>query len=306
MRRVIGIGETILDIIFREGVPTDGVPGGSTFNTMVSLGRMGVPATFVTDLGDDHVGRTIRSFMAENGVDDRQVSVHADKQSPVSLAFLDAAGNASYEFYREPFAEDCDWPRPELEADDIVVFGSYYALSPTSRYKVKELLDMARAKGAIVVYDVNFRRSHQAEAIRLTGTLLENLEYADIIRGSIEDFEILWGLKESATVYRQQTAFYCPRLLCSLGADGVDLYTPAFSQHYDAIPLTPVSTIGAGDNFNAGLVYGLLKHRVRRADLDDLTQADWDAIVHCALAFSAEVCMSRENYVGRGFNPYKD
>ena len=303
MRKVIGIGETILDILFREGVPAAAVPGGSTFNTMVSLGRMGVDATFVTDLGDDHVGRTIRSFMGENGVDDHCVSVFSGLQSPVSLAFLDADGNANYEFYREPFPEDVDWPRPLIEADDIVVFGSYYALSPTSRYKVKELLETAHEKGAIVVYDVNFRRSHQGEAIRLTGTLLENLEYADLVRGSIEDFEILWGVKESTAVYSQHTAFYCPRLLCSLGAKGVDLLTHDFIKHYEAIPLTPVSTIGAGDSFNAGIVYGLLQSRIRRDDLDELTPADWDGIVRYALAFSADVCMSRENYVQKGFRP---
>ena len=37
MRKVIGIGETILDIIFRNGQPTAAVPGGSVFNGVVSL-----------------------------------------------------------------------------------------------------------------------------------------------------------------------------------------------------------------------------------------------------------------------------
>ena len=32
MRKVIGIGETILDIIFRNNRPHTAVPGGSTFN----------------------------------------------------------------------------------------------------------------------------------------------------------------------------------------------------------------------------------------------------------------------------------
>ena len=36
MRKVIGIGETILDIIFRDGQPTAAVPGGSVFNGIVS------------------------------------------------------------------------------------------------------------------------------------------------------------------------------------------------------------------------------------------------------------------------------
>lgn len=38
MRKVIGIGETVLDIIFKNGKPTEAVPGGSTFNGIVSLG----------------------------------------------------------------------------------------------------------------------------------------------------------------------------------------------------------------------------------------------------------------------------
>ena len=42
MRKVIGIGETILDIIFREGRPYIAMPGGSVFNTLVSLSRVGV------------------------------------------------------------------------------------------------------------------------------------------------------------------------------------------------------------------------------------------------------------------------
>lgn len=40
MRKVIGIGETILDIIFRNDQPSAAVPGGSVFNGIVSLGRM--------------------------------------------------------------------------------------------------------------------------------------------------------------------------------------------------------------------------------------------------------------------------
>ena len=43
MRKVIGIGETILDIIFRGGQPQQPFRGGSVFNGIVSLGRIGVP-----------------------------------------------------------------------------------------------------------------------------------------------------------------------------------------------------------------------------------------------------------------------
>lgn len=57
MRRVIGIGETILDILFKNDQPTVAVPGGSVFNGLVSLGRTGANVTFISEVGGDHVGQ---------------------------------------------------------------------------------------------------------------------------------------------------------------------------------------------------------------------------------------------------------
>lgn len=62
-----------------------------------------------------------------------------------------------------------------------------------------------------------------------------------------------------------------------------------------------VSTIGAGDNFNAGVVYGLLKYRVRRDDLAELGEEDWNAIIRCGMDFSADVCKSVNNSVSKEF-----
>ena len=67
MRKVIGIGETIFDIIFKNEQPTAAVPGGSTFNGLISLGRMGQNVTMITETGNDRVGKTIKAFMEENG-----------------------------------------------------------------------------------------------------------------------------------------------------------------------------------------------------------------------------------------------
>ncbi len=47
MNKVVGIGETILDILFKENQPVAAVPGGSSFNSIISVGRAGVPCTFV-------------------------------------------------------------------------------------------------------------------------------------------------------------------------------------------------------------------------------------------------------------------
>ncbi|MCD8166686.1 MAG: PfkB family carbohydrate kinase, partial [Bacteroides sp.] len=187
MRKVIGIGETILDIIFRDLQPTTAVPGGSVFNGIISLGRLGVPTTFISETGDDQVGRIITGFLRENGVNSDHVSIFSDGNSPVSLAFLDQQHNAEYLFYKDYPRQRLEVDLPDIEEDDILMFGSYFALNPALREKMVELLEKARDKKAIIYYDLNFRHTHVQEVVRLTSTLIENLEYADIVRGSSED-----------------------------------------------------------------------------------------------------------------------
>ena len=301
MRKIIGIGETILDILFKEGVAATSVPGGSTFNSMISLGRVGVPACFVSEIGGDKVGSIVRTFLTDNGVDDRFLTEYPDCKSPISLAFLDADNNATYSFYKEPFDKRADWECPKINPDDIVLFGSYYALNPDMRYKVTALLDEARRVGAIVYYDVNFRRNHAGEAIKLASTVIENLEYADIVRGSDEDFEVLYRIDEGERVFKEKIDFYCPRLIYSRGAKGVELYSRELTKSYPIDAITPVSTIGAGDNLNAGILYGLIKYRIRRDDLAHLSERDWDDIIRCGLQFSAETCLHTDNYISREF-----
>ena len=301
MRRVIGIGETILDILFKNNQPTVAVPGGSVFNGLISLGRAGANVTFISEVGGDRVGNIILDFMKDNGVSTDSVKIYPDRKSPVSLAFLNEKNDAEYSFYKDYPSLRLDVEMPEVTSDDIIMFGSYYAITPQLREKVKELLDKAHKAGAIVYYDVNFRSAHANEAIKLMPTILENFEYADIVRGSIEDFGNMFGVSDADKVYQHKVGFYCPRFICTNGGEGLCLRTKTVKKNYPVEPLQTVSTIGAGDNFNAGLVFGLLKNRIRKADLDELTEADWDKIIASGMAFSKEVCMSLDNYISRDF-----
>ena len=301
MRKVIGIGETILDILFKNNQPTAAVPGGSVFNGLVSLGRAGVNVTFISEVGGDHVGDIILNFMEENGISTDSVIVYPDRKSPVSLAFLNERNDAEYSFYKDYPSLRLDVDMPEITSDDIVMFGSFYAVTPQLRDKVKELLEKARQAGAIIYYDVNFRSTHAHEAIKLMPTILENFEYADIVRGSGEDFGNMFGMTDADSVYQHKVSFYCPRFICTNGGDGLCLRTKTLKKDYPVKSIQTVSTIGAGDNFNAGLVFGLLKNRIRKADFDELTEADWDKIVASGMSFSREVCTSLDNYISKEF-----
>ena len=301
MRKVIGIGETILDILFRDGQPQAAVPGGSVYNAVISLGRMGQNVTFISETGNDRVGEMILANMRENGVDTANVNVFPEGKSPVSLAFLNERNDAEYIFYKDYPRQRLEVNMPEISSDDIIMIGSYFAITPVLRDKVKELLDRAHDAGAILYYDVNFRSTHANEAIKLMPTIIENFEYADILRGSTEDFQNMFRQPDADKVYSNHVGFYCPNFICTDADGDVRLRTKHVCKDYPVTPLKAVSTIGAGDNFNAGVVYGLLKYRVRRADLAELTEADWDAIIRCGMDFSADVCKSVSNSVSKEF-----
>ena len=49
------------------------------------------------------------------------------------------------------------------------------------------------------------------------------------------------------------------------------------------------------------LASGIQLVSIRRADLDELTESDWDKIIASGMAFSREVCASLDNYVSKEF-----
>ena len=301
MRKVIGVGETILDILFKDNQPTAAVPGGSVFNGIISLGRLGANVSFISEVGSDQIGTMILNFMKENGVSTNMVNIFQEGKSPVSLAFLDEHNNAQYQFYRDYPKLRLDINEPDITSEDILIIGSYYAVTPLLRDKIKTLLDIARNKNAIIYYDVNFRSSHKGEAIKLMPTVIENFEYADIIRGSKEDFQTMFNLNDGEQVYRQKTEFYTPYFIYTQGSDPIRLFAGKIQKDYPLDHIDAVSTIGAGDNFNAGIIYGILKYCIRKKDLPNLTIEDWDKIIQYGKDFSAEVCKSLSNSISKEF-----
>ena len=303
MRKVIGIGETVLDIIFKNDQPMSAVPGGSVFNGIISLGRSGVPATFISETGNDRVGQRIVSFLKENGVNADKINIYPDSKSPISLAFLNEQNDADYVFYKDHPNDRLDFVMPDIQADDIVLFGSYYALNPVIRRQVYEFLAFAREQGAILYYDVNFRAAHQSEVVRLRSNLLENFELADIVRGSSEDFEVLFRKTDAAAIYRSEIMFYTHRFIYTRAAEPIEVFSDGgFHKQYPVAPVQTVSTVGAGDNFNAGLLFGLIRDGITRQQLEQgLSEQQWDRLIASGQAFSAEVCASLQNYVSPAF-----
>lgn len=299
MRKVIGIGETVLDIIFKGDQPLQAVPGGSAFNALISLGRAGVPAMFIGEAGNDRVGQNVKKYLTDNGVDASNVNTFPESKSPISLAFLDEQNNAEYIFYKDHPHDQLDFVYPDIQPDDVVIYGSYFSINPVVRPQVMGFLDYVKQHGAILYYDVNYRASHRNDLMKVTPNILENLEFADFVRGSDEDFSVMYNKCDADSVYRSEISFYTKNFIYTRGAQPVELRADGgFAKQYPVPPTKPVSTIGAGDNFNAGFVYGLIKYDIRRADIErGLTEAQWDKVISCAQAFSANCCQSLSNSI---------
>ena len=254
----------------------------------------------VTELGNDRVGKDILEFMQRYGIDTKHIDIYnpKDGKTPVSLAFLDENNNAEYTFYHQFPADRLNVAMPLINEGDIIVFGSYFSVNPILRQRIIEILEFAKTRKAIVYYDPNFRKAHAHEALKLMPSIIENLEYADIVRGSDEDFETLYNLNTPDKIYLDKIKFYCPNFIYTRGGEGIEFYCRQGSRHFDAPAIgKPVSTIGAGDTFNASIIFGLIRHNVTLDNLNTLTLDEWAPILQYALNFSSQVCMSQENYL---------
>ena len=270
-KRVIGIGETVLDILFKNDQPQKAVPGGSTFNSIVSLGRANVPCVMVTEVGGDHIGDLICRYLVENGVSSEFVCRQEGVKSHVTLAFLDERNDAQYVFYKDHASVALDGQLPQIQHDDVVLFGSFFAINPAIRPAVSTMLHNARNVGAWLYYDINFRKTHIPDIPDVMANIEENMRLADVVRGSMEDFGYLYGLQSGEAIY-QQVRQFCDTLILTDGARSIRIYTSKDCESYEVQKIETVSTVGAGDNFNAGYIYAMMQGLDEQASRIEMAQ----------------------------------
>lgn len=300
-RKIYTIGETVYDIIFENGDIVAGKAGGSMLNTSVSLGRTGCDVAFITELGNDDLGKNIMRFLAANHVDTSFVNQFDDGKTPVALAFLDENKNASYTFYKQYPEQRLFRPLPEIQKNDIVLFGSFFGVNPEVRDRVKSFVKSARDAGATIIYDPNIRHPKDHGMEKIIPAVLENFVFADIIRASHEDFQNLFDIDHPAAAFRLIRKNSGASLVYTHSSEFVYVATDDFQEKFQVPKIDVVSTIGAGDNFNAGMIYQIVKQNHQKYGLNALHEKQWQVIIQSGIRFSAAVCRSWENYVAEGF-----
>jgi fructokinase len=299
-RNIYTIGEALFDIIFKNGQPQAGKAGGAMLNSSVSLGRIELPVHLISEYGDDDIGQLIDSFLRENGVSTLYSDHFTDGNTAIALAVLNEKNDASYTFYKKYPVKRLEMGFPLIHKDDIILYGSIYAITREIREKFVKFLKSSAGNKAILMYDPNFRQAHESELDELKPFILENIKMASIIRGSDEDFSNIFGAGSPDEAWEIISNF-CDCMVFTASAEGVYVRTKGYKGKFPVRAIQPVSTIGAGDNFNAGMIAAIHKYGIGRDQLAIMGEAEWVKVVSSGIDFASDVCMSYENYISKEF-----
>jgi fructokinase len=270
-------------------------------NTAVSLGRAGIKVELISEIADDHSGDMIITFLRENKVGTTYIHRYPGGKTTIALAFLNEKSDASYSFYADAPEERLTGKMPTPTSDDLILFGSFFSLTNGIHEKLLELLNIAMQNNTLIIYDPNFRRPHLSELNRIMPRIRENISFADIIRGSDEDFLHIFASQKPGEAYSR--IMNCDRqvLIYTQSNDVVTILTGNYQGSVPVPKIEPISTIGAGDSFNAGLIHALITIGIGRKTISFLPLDDWEKIVRNAIRFAQNVCMSLDNYISYDF-----
>ncbi len=289
MRRIIMMGECTLDIVFpatQNNYPLStlsnlsAVPGGRVLNAAALLGTLHQGVSYVSEAARDRIGDMIVEFLKANNVDVSSIDRYVDGDTPSNLYFPvdDTHRTESIMIYRH-YPEECfDVKWPEVDEDDIVVFGSYFALDPRVRDRLQELLRYVTERKALVIYVPGFLTRQVPRVTRIMPALLENLEIADLVVTRTSDLVKIYNDSDPLNCYNEHVKFYCPAMV-NIDADSRQMTF----YHNDTKVSTPISRPPISLMWNsgalAGVVSALIDLNIKRKKIPTLDPATLSDII---------------------------
>jgi 2-dehydro-3-deoxygluconokinase len=266
-RGVVTAGETMVLVVppapgrLRHAGAVQLSIGGAESNVAIGLSRLGVPASWVSALGEDELGELVLHRVRAEGVDTSAVRRVADRPTGLYLR-EEVAGALRVYYYRRGSAASTLAPGA---FDPAVLDGAAFlhltgitgALSPESAEFLTWAARTARQAGVRVSYDVNYRsRLWEPAAARAASEAM--LPLVDVLLVGDEEARALWGWDDDTCLDRLADTGPAEVVLklgargCAAIVDGERLTSPGF-------PARQVDPVGAGDAFAAGYLAAALE-----------------------------------------------
>ena len=176
-----------------------------------------------------------------------------------------------------------------------------HALREEGRNELLLHLNEAYDMNVLTFYDPNIREFGPLELFSIRKKFEENLYYTKVLKGSNQDFQRLYETSDANEIFQKIEKFGVEVLIVTSGTEDVQLKTKNLLKTFPVKKVSPVSTIGAGDNFNAGLIYAMFINSIDKNNIRQISEAQWGEIMEYAIAFAGFVCESDLNYISNEF-----
>lgn len=236
--------------------------GGSSSNIGVALVKQGGSASLVTTVSDDAVGRFAVNQLQKYGISaDHVRAVKGEMRT--SLAVVESRVEDHQSVIYRNNAADFYMADEDVTAVDygrygcFITTGTVLALDP-SRTATFKALDLAKAAGLPIVFDVDYRPYTWGSAEEAQEVYSRAAAYCDIVVGNDDEFGVMAGGKEKGLAFAEQLAKSSASIVVyKMGEKGSITFTRDGSFQTGIFSVTALKPTGAGDAFMGGFMAGL-------------------------------------------------
>ncbi|WP_407113163.1 carbohydrate kinase family protein [Bradyrhizobium sp. LMG 9283] len=285
---LIACGDALIDFVPTRNEGREAVMpaiGGSCLNVAIGMARLGAPAGFVGGISTDLFGQMIADHATISNVD-LSLATRSDHQTTLAFVRI-VAGESHYAFYdAETATRNWTYRRGTIPLDTVEALhvGSTTLVNDRGAAETTALIADARAFSTIS-FDPNCRPNLVKDKPAYLARMAELAGHADLIKMSDVDFAYLFGDEPYQQRASELLAQGTSLVVVTRGNHGAVAWHAGAGQIEVVAPNVEVAdTIGAGDSFQAALLFALHKQgRIARQALKD-TGADE---LRRALSFAA-------------------
>jgi fructokinase len=268
------------------------VAGGSCLNIAVGMARLGAPAGFVGGISTDLFGRIIADHALGSRVDLRYAT-RCEHQT--TLAFVRHVGDEpQYAFYDEATASrNWTYRQGSIPFDEIEAIHVGSTTLANDQGAAQALAMIEDAVGSTTIsFDPNCRPNLVRHKARYVDQMNAFAAAADIVRMSDVDFEFLYAGGDYGEKAESLIAARTSLVVITRGIRGAQAWhRAAGAVQVEARAIDVVDTIGAGDSFQAALLFALRAiGRIKRGALAEMNAGELDRALSFASACAAVTC----------------